>query len=39
MLQSMKDLFPLTREVSYLDTGAEGLPPLYQRDRVDGLLA
>ena len=24
----MKDLFPLTREVSYLDTGAEGLPPL-----------
>ena len=28
MLQSMKDLFPLTREVSYLDTAAEGLPPL-----------
>ncbi len=24
----MKDLFPLTREVSYLDTAAEGLPPL-----------
>jgi cysteine desulfurase / selenocysteine lyase len=28
MSQSMKDLFPLTRELSYLDTGAEGLPPL-----------
>lgn len=28
MLQSMKDLFPLTRQVSYLDTAAEGLPPL-----------
>jgi selenocysteine lyase/cysteine desulfurase len=28
MLQSMKDLFPRTSEVSYLDTAAEGLPPL-----------
>lgn len=27
-MSSMKDLFPLTREVSYLDTAAEGLPPL-----------